>query len=148
MLSHLNYCIAVWGNSSHTKLDVLFRLQKKALRICHGCHYLAHSAPLFVKIKTLNIFDLYRYSIAQIGFYYSQNKLPNNISKIFVINHKIHNHNTRSKDSFHLWPVKTNIELNSVRNSFPAIWNSIPKDIATCKNLSSFQKKVEAILYF
>ena len=29
MLSYLNYCVAVWGNCSRTKLDKLFKLQKK-----------------------------------------------------------------------------------------------------------------------
>ena len=29
MLSHLNYCVAVWGNCRRTKLDKLFELQKK-----------------------------------------------------------------------------------------------------------------------
>ena len=68
------YCIAVRGNSKHTKLDKLFKLQKKALRICLGCHYRTHSAPLFMKLKILNIFDLYFYSIALLGFFYFQKK--------------------------------------------------------------------------
>ena len=148
MLSHLNYCIVVWGNSSHTKLDSLFKLQKKALRICLGCHYLAHSAPLFTKLKTLNIFDLYYYSMALLGFYYFQNKLPNNISEMFIINNKLHNYNTRNRDSFHLWSVRTNIAFKSARNSFPIVWNSIPRDISTCKNLSSFQRYLKQYLIF
>ena len=109
MLSYLNYCVVVWGNCNRTKLEKLFKLQKKALRICMGCHYHAHSAPLFRKLKSLNIFDLYYFSIALIGFFYFQNKLPVNVHKMFTLNHQIHNHSTRFKDSFHLWPVKTNV---------------------------------------
>ena len=124
MLSYLNYCVAVWGNCCQTKLDKLFKLQKKALRICLNI--------------TLNIFDLYFYSLALLGFFYFQNKLPFHISKMFTLNYQIHNHNTRFKDSFHLWPVKTNNIMKSVRHNFPVIWNSIPIYILKCKSMNSF----------
>ena len=147
MLSYLNYCVVVWGNCNRTKLEKLFKLQKKALRICMGCHYRAHSAPLFRKLKSLNIFDLYYFSIALIGFFYFQNKLPVNVHKMFTLNHQIHNHSTRFKDSFHLWPVKTNNVIKSVRHNFPVIWNSTPKDVTESKSVKSFKKKLKQFLY-
>ena len=71
-----------------------------------------------MKLKTLNIFDLYFYSIALLGFFYFQTILPQNMSKMFTLNNDVHNYNTRGRDSFHFWPVKTNIYLKSVRNNF------------------------------
>ena len=143
MLSHLSYCIAVWGNSNYTQLDKLYKLQKKALRICLGCHYLSHSAPLFSKLKTLTVFDLYLYSIAMLGFYYFHNKLPQNIMRMFTLNNDVHNYNTRGRDSFHFWPAKSSIYLKSVRNNFPVIWNAIPPQVSSCKSLTSFKRNLK-----
>ena len=106
-------------------------------------NYTAHSAPLFRKLKTLNIFDLYSYYIALLGFYYFQNILPQNISRMFILNNNVHNSNTRGRDSFHFWPVKTNISLKSVRNNFPVIWNSIPPEISSCKSLTLFKRNLK-----
>ena len=79
ILPYLTYCISIWGNSCHGKINTLFKLQKKALRICTGSDYYAHSAPLFLSLKTLNVFDLFKYHTALIGFYFFQNILPKRI---------------------------------------------------------------------
>ena len=107
MLPYFSYCVTVWGNYNQTQLDVLYKLQKKALRICTGSHRLSHSAPLFYKMKTLTIFDMYTCNIAILGFYYLKDLLPRNISDMFCINSSIHNYNTRHCNYFHMWVVKT-----------------------------------------
>ena len=126
MLPYLNYCINIWGNYNKTKLDILHKLQKKALRLCTGSHYLSHSAPIFHKMKTLNVFDLYIYNIAILGFYYFRNMLPHNILCMFCTNDKIHDYNTGNTNNFHRWVVKTNLVQNSVRHQFPLIWVYYP----------------------
>ena len=146
MFPYLNYCITVWGKCHKTKLDTLLKLQKKALRICSGSHYLAHSAPIFRKYNTLNIFDLYTYNIAVLGFYYFKNMLPYNISNMFCTNNEIHNHNTRHSHQFHMWVVKTNLVQNSVRHQFPLIWYTIPKNICSLNSLSSFKRSLKKYL--
>ena len=45
-----------------------------------------------MKLKTLNIFDLYFHSIALLGFFYFQNKLPQNISRMFTLDNDVHNY--------------------------------------------------------
>ena len=147
ILPYLTYCIVVWGNSSQGKINTLFKLQKKALRICTGSDYYAHSAPLFLNLKTLNIFDLFKYHTALIGFQYFQDLLPNKISAMFSINTQVHAHKTRLCNLFHLWKVKTSFSLKSVRNTLPNIWNTIPHVIRLLKNSVTFKKKLKLNLY-
>ena len=142
IVPHLTYCITVWGNCSQTKLDSLIKLQKKAIRICTGSHYLAHSAPLFKKVKTLNFQDLLLYYTAILGCFYFQNILPPNIIQMFRINSSIHQYDTRISNSFHLFKVNSNLTKNSVRFNFPVIWNSIPDNIKSLQYLNMFKKSL------
>ena len=143
ILSHIIYCIVVWGNCAQTKLDKIFKLQKKAIRICTNSHYLAKSSPLFHKMNTLNLSHLYKYHSALLGFSYLKNMLPRNILQMFNINSKIHSHSTRNSHLFHLWKVEKLYIQRSVRFSFPNVWNSLPDQIHTCFFLNPFKRKLK-----
>ena len=58
VLPYINYCNIVWGNGNITFRNNILRLQKRALRICTGSHYLAHSDPLFHNLHSLKINDI------------------------------------------------------------------------------------------
>ena len=143
VLPYLSYCIVVWGNSCQTRMDVLFKLQKRAIRICTNSNYRAHSAPLFRKLKTLNVHDLFLYHTAIIGFQYFQCVLPSSISSMFLTNSQIHDHYTRKSTLLHLWKVKTTYSKRSTRYNVPQVWNSLPNDFRSYTNLSLFKKKLK-----
>ena len=48
ILSHLEYCTLLWGNSYYSHLHKLRLLQKKAIRIVSNTDYLANSSMLFL----------------------------------------------------------------------------------------------------
>lgn len=58
-MPHLTYGILHWGSASKERLNKLFILQKRALRVVSMSSYLCHIKPLFEKFNTLNIFNLY-----------------------------------------------------------------------------------------
>ena len=51
ILPYINYCKVIWGNCSMTKLDHIFLLLKKAVRICTESSYLSHTDPLFNRLR-------------------------------------------------------------------------------------------------
>ena len=86
--SHLSYCISCWGGIPSSKLQGLFIIQKRCIRLLFGSEYsfdhvgfyetcarirtyqdhksgknycLEHTKPLFHKQKILSIFNLYVY---------------------------------------------------------------------------------------
>ena len=124
VLPYLSYCI-VWGNSSQTRMDVLFKLQKRAICICTNSNYRAqmHSAPLCRKLKTLNVNDVFLYHTAIVGFQYFQCVLPSSISSMFLTNSQIHDHYTRKSNLLHLWKVKTTYSKTSTRYNVPQDWS-------------------------
>ena len=52
ILPYLNYCNIVWAHTSNSKLNALFVIQKRAIRICTFSHFRDHSAPLFARLCT------------------------------------------------------------------------------------------------
>ena len=147
ILPHISYCIVIWGNSSRTKIDTILRLQKKAIRICTSSDYNAHSAPLFRKLKTLNVYDLAQYHTAVLGFNYFQCLLPNVISSMFITNEQIHNYDTRSTNLLHLWKVTSSSSKKTVRYNLPQVWNSLPNNFRSYKTLSLFKRNLKVYLY-
>jgi hypothetical protein len=76
VVSHLEYCLPIWGGASKSLINPLFRTQKKALRFALAAPYNSHTDPLFAKIKTLQLQDLYEYNLAKIVSKNCQQHIP------------------------------------------------------------------------
>src|SRR3989442_7461753 len=72
ILSHLNYCNIVWENAYKTYLWNLFRLQKRALRLCYGGCGLS-SIILFTTTNKLSLFNIHELCTAQLVFHFFHN---------------------------------------------------------------------------
>ena len=75
VLPHFHYCLLLWGSvvkENHS----LHLLQKKALRIITNSDDLAHTEPIYKKLRVLKISDMF--SVALWKFYYKlmKNRLP------------------------------------------------------------------------
>ena len=59
ILPHLTYGVLAWSYEN----DIIFKLQKRALRAVTSSRYNAHTGPLFIKkIKLLNVKDIHKLS--------------------------------------------------------------------------------------
>jgi hypothetical protein len=87
VVSHLEYCLPIWGGASKSLINPLFRTQKKALRVALAAPYDSHTHPLFAKIKTLQLQDLYEYNLAKIGSEIVNNIAPPGVRECFAILH-------------------------------------------------------------
>ena len=57
--THLNYCNIAWCSTYPSNLNRILYLQKHGIvRIICGAEYLAHTAPLFWTLKSLDIFNI------------------------------------------------------------------------------------------
>ena len=57
--SHLRYAVPCWGFATQTELDVLFILQKRAMRIITKSQYDAHCRPLFKQSRILSLYSFF-----------------------------------------------------------------------------------------
>ena len=59
VMPYLTYCCEVWGNNYKTRIQSLFILQKRTIRIiCLNTTYKCHIKSLFYQLRSLNVFDI------------------------------------------------------------------------------------------
>ena len=139
ILPFIQYCNITWASVVKTKLDTIHKLQKRALRICTNSPYLAHSRPLFFKLKTMTVYDIHQSKIAILMYAVKHRYAPINIISLFQYNYEFHQYNTRSLNKFH-YPIATsNSTLNSFKYTGPRIWNNLNDSIVSCTTTSSFK---------
>ena len=99
---YFTYCITVWGNTFSYILDLLVKLQKRAIRLVDGAGKYDHTAPIFQKYELFDFRNLYIYC-AQIFLYkHHQKTLPEVFSHFFKMNNTVHDHYTRQEKHFHV----------------------------------------------
>ena len=145
VLPHINYCNVVWGNCNKSKIDSLFLLQKKAIRICTHSAYLAHTSSLFKQSKTLKVPDLHTYQSAIFMFKHINKLLPF-FHDTFTPNSEIHTYPTRHRNDLHLNNPKLLLAHRSIRHHGPDIWNSLPEEIKSRTSLFSFKATLKKFI--
>ena len=69
---------------SSVNLNRIYCLQKRAVRAITNTDYRAHSAPLFSKLKILDIHQSNTFQIARFVYYYHHNLLPPLFLNLFL----------------------------------------------------------------
>lgn len=146
ILPYITYCNIVWATSSKTKINSIYLLQKKAVRICTDSQYLAHSRPLFHQLKTLTLFDINSLHSLLFIYKYLNNMLPHSFQNFYTLNNAVHSYPTRSSSYIHLVNPKLLIAHKSIRHHGPDLWNPLPEVIKSSTTLSSFKSKVKTML--
>ena len=135
---HFIYCLTSWGSTTKSRLNVLFLLQKKIVRILTGSDYHAHSESLFIELKIMNVFQLHRYftgilvykSISNIYFKYWNNLF-----------HK--SNNLRFPNDLKIKYFKKKITQSSVQYSGPKIWNTFSAKTKMSTKLSTMKRTLK-----
>ena len=76
----ISYCCEIWGNTYKTRVQPLYIIQKRAIRICNHLEYRAHTIPAFLKLNTLTIADLVKFKSMVLMY-----KIYNNRVTYFLI---------------------------------------------------------------
>ena len=138
----LIYGILAWGNTYSTTIQPLFVLQKRAIRIISFAKFDKHSAPLFLKLYIIKMFDLVNFQISIFMFKLHNNLLPKIFQDFFIPVNQVHSYNTRlaCKKAYYLPNPRTNYGIFNIRFQGTKIWNDIQDDL---KNLSLNRFKSE-----
>ena len=116
-----------WGNSSHS--SVIFKMQKRVVRIIMGCGCRESCRELFKELKILTLSSQHIFSLFL---------LVVNNRDYFVSNSVLYNINTRRKNDLHLPQVSLAPYQKRVYYSGIKVSNGLPKAI---KDISSKRKK-------
>lgn len=136
---HLSYCVTCWGAT--TRVEEIFILQKRAIRIVGHRPYLSHTSPIFKEHRLLKLTDIYKLKMGIMMFKITNGSWFGNTN--YTKTSTSHNYNTRyaKADNFVLPQIWTNIGKHSAHYMGPHSWAQIPISI---KNLPFyvFKKKL------
>ena len=138
----LNYCNAIWSNTFDSHLLPLIRIQKRIIRNIVRADFLAHTRPIFYRLKILDIEGLRNLNLAIFFF-----KNHNHLTQPLLANH---NYPTRSRNI--LRPAIHNNTLfeKSFIYKAPQLWNQLRHQLP-CESLnnltgSQFKREVKSVL--
>ena len=148
--SHLSYCISCWGSIPKSKLESIFLIQKRCVRLLFGCEYSfdhagyyetcarvrtyedhkskkiyirEHTKPLFNKHRILNIFNLHIYHTFIDTFKILKTRTPVSLFNLF-------SQSCRDANFLLLLP-RVALDISKYNFVFRAckIWNSLIGDM-------------------
>ena len=143
---YLSYCVEVWGGASNKLISTLFKLQKKAVRIIVSAPYKAHTRPIFDKLKILNIYNIYLYSVAMFMFKFNSGSLPIIFANMVKRNLDFHRYNTRNKSNFLISKYKLSLCQQSMKFTGVKVWNYITDKVDLECNIFRFKMKLKYFL--
>ena len=141
-----NHTHCPWNNSNPSKLDNLFKLQKRAIRICTSSEYTSHTKELFKKLNTLNIFDINKVQIGIFMHRFLNKNLPKSFDNYFYKHNDIHHYNTRNAENLISVKPTSNLIKSSIKYIGPKLWNSLDSNLKTSKTAKSFKAKYKSAL--
>ena len=127
VLPYISYCCEIWGNTYNTRIQPLYIIQKRTIRICNHLEYRSHTKPAFLKLKTLTIADVVKFKSMVLMYKIYNNAMPSDILSYFCMVHMSHDdHDTRQAGHF----------KNSIRG--PVLWNKLHNDLKNSTNVNMF----------
>ena len=97
--------------------------------------------PLFKKSKMLNLNQLNNIGVGLFMYDYIKGYLPSFFDNYFILNNKVHKHNTRKSNLIHKKRIRTNYGKFSVKNKGTEIWNKILKKVRDSSTKTKFKRK-------
>ena len=143
ILSHLQYCTLLWANTYSICLNKLRILQKKAMRIITQSHYLAHTDPLFSKLKLLKLDDLYKHQLGIYMYKSTKGLLPDSMSSMVIPIHNVHDHHLRNQNGCYIQHVRTNCRKFTIHYTGPVFWNTLPEQLRQAVSENQFKRKLK-----
>ena len=112
--SIMSYGIMFWGNSPHS--PVIFKMQKRVIRIRMGIGYRESCRGLFKELKILTLSSQYIFSLLLFVVHNRGYFVPDSV---------YHNFNTRQKNDLHLPRVSLTIYQKGVFYSGTKVFNAL-----------------------
>ena len=147
IIPYMNYCCEFWGNNYKSRIQPLYMLQKKAIRICKHEAYLSHTRPIFHYFNTLCIYDMIEYSSVVFMFKYTyNNQFPRHLLRFFERLYDSHSHNTRKKVNNFKIKYRTSQKASCVSLIGPKLWNNLHSDLQCSTLISRFKTHYKRML--
>ena len=143
---YLTYCLEVWGGAGDVYLLSLFKLQKRVVRMIKSLPYLSHTEPIFLDLKLLNIYQLYKQKILLFLFKYIHGCLPKLLNNHYIRNVDIHSHVTRQQNKLHTHKCRTSAAQKAIRCYGVILWNEFKSKVCFDVSFTCYKSALKTFL--
>ena len=144
---YLIYCNHVWGHNYTTSLEKLHLVQKKLVRIVTCSPFRAHTEPLIVANRILNVYDISAYVTGTLMYEYMCGDAPSSLHDFFQTNSDVHTHDTRFSNHIHVPYGRLDIRRFGFKISGGNLWNSLPDMLKKCNTIHLFKRNFRNYLF-
>ena len=137
--SHLRFGCLMYGSASNNELAKIFTQQKRAVRLASGEHFLAHTDPLFLKLKILKLHDLIALERVCLVHKFFNKKLPKAFSEDFLTIIPTADLKRRQDPLFYSVPLILKPLARSPTILLVLAWNSTPLHIRAIPEYKPFK---------
>ena len=142
---YMSYCCIVWADVDKTLcLDRIHKIQKRYCSLIAFSDFRAHSAPLFKKLKVLNIYNLFRFQASLYMYKHINGLLPRTFFN-FQLNSNIHSHFTRQSKNLHNIFSRTRCRQHTFQTQGLKIWNTLPQELINLP-FTRFRNKIKSYI--
>ena len=144
--SHIDYCTSIWTCTTKTTLEPINISMKKATRVMTFSKPDSHAAPLFKKLKLLDLSNHTDYHLGILSWDICYNTLPSCLLTALNFN-KTSRFNRKIKPSTKFAPLcRTLYKSNFITSTAPLVWKNIPSDIKSINSRKLFTAKFRHFL--
>ena len=143
---YLIYCNHIWGKKYPTSLEKIYLVQKKVIRIVTCSPYRAHTEPLCIANRILNVADINDYMIGIFMYNYMDGNVPNAFQNFFHVNRNIHDYELRNADAIQVPYGRLDIRRFSIIIAGANLWNSLPVYVKNANTVHLFKRYIKNYL--
>ena len=143
---YLTYCLEVWRGAGNVYLLSLFKLQKRVVRIMKSLPHRAHTEPIFLDLKLLNIYQLYKQKILLFRFEYIRGCLPKLFNNYYIRNVDIHSHVTRQQNKLHTHKCRTSAAQKAFRCYGVTLWNEFSSKVCFDVSFTCYKRALKRFI--
>ena len=142
---YITYGNVAWASTFRTKLQKIYRLQKRAIRVMTHSSRITHSRPLMQEHSILNVYEVNILQTLSFIFKHRINTVPVIFSTWFTRIH--HGYNSRLAEFGYQECSAKGQNRFSIRRRAPVLWNRIPCSVARESNsVQQFKYKIKQYL--
>lgn len=141
---YLTYGIEAWGSMINSYILPIIKLQKKIIRIISFANYIAHTAPLFSKLKILQLDKIYQFQLCMFMFKVYHKISPNIVKDMFE--QMDNQYSTRSSGKFRVPLFHYTYLQRSLNFKGVVCWNYIADFVDYTCSAATYKKRLKIYL--